>query len=228
MKIGFTGLDLPAGKHKYNDETFNALVEKCKPKKVSPFYAEFAKGDWDSCDVLVAAKTSALDLLIADIEKLESRRDRSEGADKGLAEKALGMLESETPLSDGGFSPAERESLGSVGLLSLKPVLLLDAPLPANETVTKCLEKAAVVFFYTCGPDDVRAWPVPAGSDIVTCAGKIHTDLARGFIKADIVTVADFLAAHNMNDARKRGTVKLVDRDYIIQPGDIIEIRFSV
>jgi len=65
-------------------------------------------------------------------------------------------------------------------------------------------------------------------ADIVTCAGKIHSDLARGFIKADIVSYDDFLKAYNMQEARTRGLVRVVDRDYTIQAGDIIEIRFNV
>ena len=65
-------------------------------------------------------------------------------------------------------------------------------------------------------------------SDIVTCAGKIHSDLARGFIKADIVSYQDFMQVYNMQEARTKGLVKLVDRDYTIRAGDIIEIRFNV
>ncbi len=62
----------------------------------------------------------------------------------------------------------------------------------------------------------------------MTCAGKIHSDLARGFIKADIVSYEDFLQVYNMQEARSKGLVKLVDRDYTIQEGDIIEIRFNI
>jgi len=69
---------------------------------------------------------------------------------------------------------------------------------------------------------------VQRDSDIVTCAGKIHSDLARGFIKADIVSYDDFMQVYNMQEARSKGLVKLVDRDYIIREGDIIEIRFNI
>ena len=62
----------------------------------------------------------------------------------------------------------------------------------------------------------------------MTCAGKIHTDLAKGFIKADIVSFNDFKDVFNLQEARTKGLVKLVGREYIIQEGDIIEIRFNV
>ena len=72
------------------------------------------------------------------------------------------------------------------------------------------------------------AWPVADGADIVSCAGKIHSDLARGFIKADIVSYQDLISVYNMQEARAKGLVKLVDRDYAICPGDIVEIRFNI
>ncbi|MBR5946543.1 DUF933 domain-containing protein, partial [bacterium] len=62
----------------------------------------------------------------------------------------------------------------------------------------------------------------------VTCAGKIHSDLARGFIKADVVSFEDFMTVFNMSEAQKKGLVKLVDKDYVIPDGSIIEIRFNV
>ncbi len=74
----------------------------------------------------------------------------------------------------------------------------------------------------------MHAWPIKEGSDIVTCAGKIHSDLARGFIKADIVSYPDLMKVFNWQEARAQGLVRLVDRDYIIREGDVIEIRFNV
>jgi ribosome-binding ATPase YchF (GTP1/OBG family) len=110
----------------------------------------------------------------------------------------------------------------------MKPVAVIEGILETNELIKKVLEKAGIIFFYTAGKQEVHAWPVNAGSDIVACAGKIHTDLARGFIKADIVSFEDFMKCHNMNDAKGKGFVKLVDRDYIIKEADIIEIRFNI
>jgi ribosome-binding ATPase YchF (GTP1/OBG family) len=97
-----------------------------------------------------------------------------------------------------------------------------------NELLAKLLAKAGVVFFYTCGKKEVHAWAFPQGADIVTCAGKIHSDLARGFIRAEIVNYGDLMKVHNMQEAKDHGLVKLVGKDYITQDGDIIEIKFNV
>ncbi|MCK5193306.1 MAG: DUF933 domain-containing protein, partial [Desulfobulbaceae bacterium] len=73
-----------------------------------------------------------------------------------------------------------------------------------------------------------HAWLVKKGSTILECAGKIHTDLARGFIKGDIVTLEDYLNCHNFNECKSKGLVKVVDRDYVVEPNEVIEIRFNV
>jgi hypothetical protein len=190
---------------------------------------EFMQDDFVHADAFVVAADRSLDLLILDMEKLEARRDRAEDAfEKDLLAKCLEMLESEEPLCDGLYSPEELSLLKALAPLSLKPTLVLSEAVAVNEIITRVLAKAGTVFFYTVGKQEVHAWPVPIHADIVTCAGKIHTDLARGFIKADIVKYDDFLNVFNMQEARTKKLVHLVDRDYHIEDGDIVEIRFNV
>jgi hypothetical protein len=229
MKICCIGFDLPAGKVKYQDERVITLSQKLSPQKISPFYVEFTGHDFSHCDGFLVARERIWDLLILDMDKLESRRDRTgDAAELELLEKSLTCLEREEPLCDVPFSASELAWLKPLAPLSLKPTLVAaDAP-ALNDAITLLLKKAGVVFFYTADKKEVHAWPVRQDADIVTCAGKIHSDLARGFIKADIVSYDDFMQAYNMAEARTRGLVKLVDRDYLIQAGDIIEIRFNV
>jgi ribosome-binding ATPase len=229
MKVCSIGLDLPEGKVKYHDDKFLELVKKCDPLKITPFYMEFIQDDLGHADAFVVAADKVLDLLILDMEKLEGRRDRTEDvAEKALLTRCLERLEGEEPLCDGIFSPEEQSLLKALAPLSLKPTLIVREPLDVNEIVSRVLAKAETVFFYTVGKKEVHAWPVPDHADIVTCAGKIHTDLARGFIKADIVKYEDFLHVFNMQEARIKKLVHLVDRDYHIENGDIVEIRFNV
>jgi len=229
MKVGSIGLDLPEGKVKYHDDRFLELVKKCEPLKITPFYLEIIRDDLVHADALVVAADKILDLLIYDLEKLETRRDRTDdAAEKALLSRCLEMLEAEKPLCDGQFSPAEQALLKALAPLSLKPTLVVAESLELDDILTRVLEKAGLVFFYTVGKKEVHAWPTPRHADIVTCAGKIHTDLARGFIKADIVRYEDFLNVFNMQEARSKKLVRLVDRDYHIEDGDIVEIRFNV
>lgn len=229
MKIGSHACDVPEGKVRYNDPRMKLLVDKCAPKKVSPHYVEFVRDEFSQVEAIVIGRPAILDLLILDIEKVEARMERAEiDAEKELLGKCQRALESETPLCDLDLPAGEKETIASMGVLSAKPVVIVDGGEEPDRVIEKCLEKAGVVFFYTAGPKEVHAWPVAKNADIVTCAGKIHTDLARGFIKGDIAPFDDYMSCHNWNDCQKKGLIKVVDRDYTIQSGDVIEIRFAV
>jgi len=76
-------------------------------------------------------------------------------------------------------------------------------------------------------PDEVRAWPIPAGSTAVDAAGAIHTDLARGFIRAETVAYEDLLELGSMAEARKHGRLRSEGKTYLVKDGDVVEILFS-
>jgi hypothetical protein len=82
--------------------------------------------------------------------------------------------------------------------------------------------------FFTVGEDEVRAWTVPVGARSVEAAGVIHSDLARGFIRAEVVAYDDLTAAGDLNAAKKRGLVRLEGKDYVVADGDVMNIRFNV
>ncbi len=84
-----------------------------------------------------------------------------------------------------------------------------------------------LISFLTAGPDEVRAWPIPEGSLAVDAAGAIHTDLAKGFIRAETVSYDDLLALRSMAEARKAGRLRSEGRTYRVRDGDVIEILFS-
>jgi GTP-binding protein YchF len=84
-----------------------------------------------------------------------------------------------------------------------------------------------LISFLTAGPDEVRAWPVRAGSSAVDAAGAIHTDLAKGFIRAEVVAYEDLLRLHSMAEARKAGRLRSEGKTYTVHDGDVIEVLFS-
>jgi hypothetical protein len=232
MKIGVVGLAVPEGKVKYRDPILEELERKFEPKKVAPYFVEFVfdPQEFPRCDAFAAARDKVLDLLIVDMEKLETRLERKPDApEEALIRKCIPFLEAEKPLCDVPLEEAEREILAALSPLSFKPTFVVaENSLDVNDLIRGVMDKANVSFFYTAGKPEVHAWFIPKGVDIVTCAGKIHTDLARGFIKGEIVNIVDYRNCHNLQDARAKGAAKLVDRDYIIQEGDVIEIRFNV
>src|SRR5918995_182586 len=84
-----------------------------------------------------------------------------------------------------------------------------------------------LVSFLTAGPDEVRAWPIPDGSTAVDAAGTIHTDLAKGFIRAETVSYDDLLALGSTAEARKAGKLRSEGKTYRVKDGDVLEILFS-
>jgi hypothetical protein len=82
--------------------------------------------------------------------------------------------------------------------------------------------------FFTVGEDEVRAWEVHRQATALDCAGAIHTDLARGFIRAEVVSYDDLNRAGSNTAAKAAGKVRLEGRDYIVQDGDIIVVRFNI
>ncbi|PID87148.1 MAG: redox-regulated ATPase YchF [Chloroflexi bacterium] len=82
--------------------------------------------------------------------------------------------------------------------------------------------------FFTVGEDEVRAWTVKRGSDAVEAAGTIHSDLAKGFIRAETVAYDDLIELGGMSQARGAGKLRLEGKSYIVQDGDIINIKFNI
>jgi len=86
-----------------------------------------------------------------------------------------------------------------------------------------------LISFFTCGPDEVRAWTLHEGDNAVAAAGAIHSDLARGFIRAQVVAFEDYKnCVNSFDECRKAGLLRLEGKEYLVKDGDIIEIRFNI
>jgi GTP-binding protein YchF len=81
--------------------------------------------------------------------------------------------------------------------------------------------------FFTVGEDEVRAWTIRKGDNAVTAAGKIHSDLARGFIRAEVISYDGMITAGGTKQAKEQGLFRLEGKTYIVQDGDILNIRFN-
>lgn len=229
MKISTFGVNIQPGKYKYHCQHFDKLVEKFQPQKVTPFTVEFVEEDFDKTDAVVLAAARKLDLVFLDLEKIEKRLERSkDDKEKTVLAKLQGFLEQEKFLCDREFNLEEQELIKQLQFVSFKPAVIVEDINDLNQVVEKVFEKAKLFIFFTAGKKEVHAWGVNQGDTVLTAAGKIHSDLARGFIKAEIINVSDLDQFHNFQEARVRGFARLVDRDYLMQKGDIIDVKFNV
>jgi len=122
---------------------------------------------------------------------------------------------------------SELWELDAAGQRELLTAAGLDAP--ARDRLVSALYRAlGLITFYTAGEPEAHAWPLARGASALEAAARIHSDIARGFIRAEVVSYEDFAALRSDAKVREAGKLRLEGRDYIIRDGDIIHIRFKV
>jgi ribosome-binding ATPase YchF (GTP1/OBG family) len=82
--------------------------------------------------------------------------------------------------------------------------------------------------FFTAGPKEVRAWTVTQGSTAPQAAGIIHTDFEKGFIRAEVISYADYIGCKGEQGAKEAGKMRLEGREYVVKDGDVMHFRFNV
>jgi ribosome-binding ATPase YchF (GTP1/OBG family) len=103
----------------------------------------------------------------------------------------------------------------------------IEAP-ATDRFVREVYGAAGLRSFFTVGEDEVRAWTIRAGDDAITAAGKIHTDLAKGFVRAEVFACDALFEAGGMRELKAKNGVRLEPKDYVVQDGDIVHIRSAV
>ncbi len=99
----------------------------------------------------------------------------------------------------------------------------------ALATVVRSVHRSlGLITFYTLGPKEARAWTVEEGATAPRAAGKIHSDLERGFIRAEVASLPEVLSAGGWENARREGKVRVEGKDYRVRDEDVLLVRFSV
>lgn len=96
------------------------------------------------------------------------------------------------------------------------------------EVVRAAYGALGLITFYTLGPKEAHAWTVRRGATAPVAAGKIHSDLERGFIRAEVAPIATVISAGGWDEAKRQGLVRVEGKDYVVAEGDVIVVRFSV
>jgi GTP-binding protein YchF len=97
-----------------------------------------------------------------------------------------------------------------------------------DRVIRSTYELLGLISFLTAGEDECRAWTIPRGTKAPQAAGAIHSDIERGFIRAQVVPHADLVAAGSLSACREKGSLRLEGRDYAVRDGDVIEFKFNV
>ncbi|MDT7879798.1 MAG: DUF933 domain-containing protein [Candidatus Hydrothermia bacterium] len=100
---------------------------------------------------------------------------------------------------------------------------------PINEIlINKIKEKLDIILFFTAGEKEVRSWILKNGKTIKEAAGKIHSDLEKGFVRAEVIHFEEFMKIKDLKLAKEKGLVRIEGKDYIVKDGDIVYIRASI
>jgi hypothetical protein len=97
-----------------------------------------------------------------------------------------------------------------------------------DQVIRRSFTLLGLMPFFTVGPDECRAWTIRRGAPAVEAAGEIHSDIQRGFIRAEVVGYEDLIGAGGMTEARKLGKLRREGKEYVVQDGDVINFLFNV
>ncbi len=141
-------------------------------------------------------------------------------ADKGISETTkVVALYGKIEMEIAQLSPDEaRAFLDDLGIH--EPAL--------NKLIHVSYDLLGLISFLTCGEDEVRAWTIKRGINAQQAAGKIHSDIERGFIRAEVAGYDDFISSGSMTSAKEKGRLRLEGKTYEVKDGDIINFRFNV
>ncbi len=205
-------LDLSPQDHALLAELFLLTL---KPRMYVLNVSEDVLGDANALlDKLAAGQEGEDNTLSDELEGIATvaRRAKTEGAEVVAVSARLEAELAELPEEDA------NEYLESLGLPRLGVGRVIQVGYRLLNLIT----------FLTAGEDEVRAWTVTKGAKAPEAAGKIHSDIERGFIRAEVTRFEDFMACGSFAAAVKKGLQRLEGRDYVVQDGDIVHFRFNV
>ncbi|MBN1913778.1 MAG: DUF933 domain-containing protein [Candidatus Omnitrophica bacterium] len=232
MKIGvFSIAELKLGKYSIKDVNLDQVDKITKAKKKTYVQVELSGEDsLQDADAIMVLNDSSSDLVLKDLEFAESRLSRAtDEQEKALLTKIKSALEKEEFIFKLDFDPEEQKLLASYSLLTKRPVIVAQKQDLENmeELLFRSLEPCGFVSFFTTGEKETRAWLIRKGENAWQAAGAIHSDIQKGFIRAEIISLSDFLQAGGETAAKQAGKMRLEQKDYIMQYGDLANFRFN-
>jgi hypothetical protein len=231
MKICLFGISgIPTGNHNLKDVRLDQADKLVEAQKKS--YAQVVLADEKElavCDAILTSRAALSDLLMKDLEFVETRLERDAGeAEKKVLQKMAEGLVSETPVAKLGLTAEELAAISAHAFVTNRPVVVAgEAELAAPEGLLLAFAESGYICFLTVGGKENRAWPIRAGTTAWEAAGSVHTDMQKGFIRAEIISFADFAAAGGETQAKRAGKVRLELKSYVMQDYDVVNFRFT-
>ena len=137
------------------------------------------------------------------------------------------IVDTETCMSIRGKLEQELAQMASNEALEFLKEFNIDR-IARERIIRRSFQLLGLISFFTVGKDEVRAWTIPSGTPAAEAAGTIHSDMQKGFIRAEVLAFEDLERTGSYPEARKKGLVRLEGKTYPVADGDIVEVRFNV
>ena len=232
MKVCVYGLSsIPLGKHNLKDPRLDETHKLVEAKKKA--YAQVdvvGEDERVDADCVVTNEDGILELIFQDLEFIETRlgRDPSEEERASLL-NLKEKLENDQTVFTAELTPGETEALAIHGFATNKPVVVATEEELAEPDllVARAFRESGWICFLTVGGSENRAWPIPAGTTAAEAGGTIHTDIQKGFIRAEIISYDDFIEAGGETLAKRADKQRLEMKTYVMQDYDLTNFRFN-
>lgn len=232
MRICLFGLaGIAPGKHNLKDPRLDQVDQLIEAQKKTHAQVEVVEEkELLTCDAILTNHTALSDLLMKDLDFVETRLERgAAGAEKAVLEKLAEALISEKAVCAAGLSAEEVAAISAHNFYSSKPVVVAeDSELAAPDALlVRAFAASGFISFLTVGGKENRAWPIRTGLTAWEAAGTIHTDIQHGFIRAEVISFADLVAAGGETQAKRAGKQRLELKTYVMQDYDVVNFRFN-
>jgi len=231
MKIGVLGTDIfTQGKAVLNDQRVKALKAMFNSAKEVYIQADIiiAPEKLSEADGIIAAEKAKLDLVVHDLEFVETRLSRcADAAEKELLTKFKDHLDQEGLLCDLVVCEAEKGLISGYSLWSFRPVYLAkeEEGQDKNKLLFSAYTHFGYISFFTAGDKDAHAWSIKKGATAWDAAGAIHSDIQKGFIRAEVIGYQELVSDGSLAKARSNNHIRLEMKDYIVGDGEYLVIR---
>jgi ribosome-binding ATPase YchF (GTP1/OBG family) len=232
MKIALFNIQgVALGQHNVKDprlDQAHKLVEADKKTyaQIDAVGAEAAS----EADVLLTTRDGLPDLILQDLEFVETRLGRNPPeAEKAALVRIKDQLENERPMSAMELSASDLAAVAAHSFFTNKPIVVAEASELQQPDLlfVRAFKESGYICFLTVGGKENRAWPIRKGISAWEAAGTIHSDLQKGFIRAEIISFDDFIQAGGETQAKRAGKLRLETKTYVMQDYDLVNFRFS-
>jgi len=232
MRIALFGItEIKVGRHNLKDtrlDQAHKLVEA--DKKAHAQVEVIAEEELQDADAILSLDETKADLILKDLEFVETRLGRDPlPAEREALEKIRNLLESENFVFNSSLTAEDLQAVAAHSFVTAKPIVVTTRQELQNPdaVLLRAFKEAGFISFLTVGGKENRAWPVRKGATAWEAAGTIHTDIQKGFIRAEIISFADFIEAGGETQAKRAGKQRLEMKPYVMQDYDVVNFRFN-